>query len=624
MIPGLFFQDGMNAQAPDWLWAKAIHSIGENKTASMIVDPISGDIYMAGSIYGTADVDPGPDTFYITANGSFVARMDDSGNLVWAKGLDGINARAIELGPLTGSVFITGDFYGIVDFDPGVGTYYLDSENSGIFILRLDESGNFIWAKAMGGPGQDEAFSIALDPFDGDVCITGWFGGTADFDPGPDTFYLTSVPPSGYLDIFCARLDSAGNFVWAKAMGGADSQVGNSIAIDPSSREVCITGWFNGNMDFDPGGGIYLLTPAGLTDVFVVKLDVMGNFIWARSMGGGDHDWGMDITIDPLGRGDIYTTGHFYETADFDPGAGVYNLIPQGIDMFVSKLDGSGNFVWARSMGGPCLTYSHSISIDQNSGDIYTTGSFWCTADFDPESETYNLTSAGESDIFVSRLDEDGHFKWAKSAGGIRYDQGIAIAQNSGDEVYVAGNFTSPEIDFGLTTLMNSDSNMYEDEYGNFYFSNEVFLAKINRCNTIVTNPNDHGEGSLRDIISCSSEGGNITFDLPNMSQITLTSGEIIIDKNLTLSGPGVNDLTISGNNQSRIFNLFPGNIFTITALTLKNAVAVANGGAIYVNGHLTLDNVLLQNNFENGIPKSLTLPGTGSLKIKGNVEIKY
>ena len=622
-ITCLIFQGGVAAQAPDWLWAKAINSIGENQVESMVSDPESGDVYQAGSLYGTADFDPGQDTFYVSANGGFVSRFDDSGHLIWAIGFDGILTRAIELDPLSGAVYFTGEFYGIVDFDPGVDTFYLNSVNSGIYICKLDENGNFIWAQAMGGPGQDQAFSIAIDPFDGDICITGWFSGTADFDPGPGTYYLTSVSSPGYLDIFIARLDNTGNFVWAKAMGGTDSEVGKSIAIDPSSRHVCITGWFGGNVDFDPGSANYSITSAGQTDIFVAKLDYNGNFIWARSLGGEDYDWGMDIAVDPLGRGDVYTTGYYYGTADFDPGSGVYNLTPQGIDMFVSKLDVDGNFIWARSMGGTCLTYSHSIYIDQINGDVITTGSFWCTADFDPGSEAYNLTSAGESDLFVSRLDMDGHFQWAKSAGGIRYDQGIDVVQNVANEVYIAGNFTSTEINFGPDTLINSDTILYEDDYGNFYLSNEIFLAKLNRCHTIVTNTNDHGDGSLRDIISCSSAGGNVTFALPPMSQITLTSGEIIIDKDLNISGPVQSDLTISGNNQSRIFNLFAGNSLALTSLTLKNAFNTINGGAIYVKGNLTLNNVLLQQNFEGGIPKSLTLASPGSIMIIGNVEMK-
>ncbi|KKP34691.1 MAG: Calx-beta domain-containing protein [Candidatus Nomurabacteria bacterium GW2011_GWE1_32_28] len=101
----------------------------------------------------------------------------------------------------------------------------------------------------------------------------------------------------------------------------------------------------------------------------------------------------------------IYITGSFNGTADFDPGASVYNLTSAGgTDIFISKLDSSGNFVWAKGIGGISNDYSNSIVID-SSGNIYTTGYFNDTVDFDPGAGVYNLTSAGGTDIFISKLD---------------------------------------------------------------------------------------------------------------------------------------------------------------------------------------------------------------------------
>ncbi|MFZ1675636.1 MAG: hypothetical protein WAT91_00105, partial [Saprospiraceae bacterium] len=119
------------------------------------------------------------------------------------------------------------------------------------------------------------------------------------------------------------------------------------------------------------------------------------------------------------------------------------------------------------------------------------------------------------------------------------------------------------------------------------------------------------------------SDNAIITFSLPPISQITLMTGEIVISKNLTLSGPGASNLTVSGNNTSRIFNLLSGKNFTIKNLSLKNATAVTNGGAIFVKGNLTLNNAVLQNNFQNGIHRCMTLINPGSLTIIGNVDIK-
>ena len=123
------------------------------------------------------------------------------------------------------------------------------------------------------------------------------------------------------------------------------------------------------------------------------------NYAWAKRMGGASTDFALSIAVD--GSGNVYTTGIFVGTADFDPGAGTANLTSLGsYDIFVSKLDASGNFVWAKSMGGTGPDYGYAIAVD-GSGNVYTTGDFQGTVDFDPSAGTANLTSAGDIDIFV-------------------------------------------------------------------------------------------------------------------------------------------------------------------------------------------------------------------------------
>ena len=143
------------------------------------------------------------------------------------------------------------------------------------------------------------------------------------------------------------------------------------------------------------------------------------NFVWAKQMGGGNFDVGSGVALD--GSGNVYTTGFFRGTADFDPGAGVFDLTSTSAgfeDIFVSKLDSNGNFVWAKKMGGTGGDGAHSVAVD-GSGNVYTTGFFSGTADFDPGPGTFNLTSAGFNAIFVSKLDSNGNFVWAKQMGGV-------------------------------------------------------------------------------------------------------------------------------------------------------------------------------------------------------------
>ena len=143
-------------------------------------------------------------------------------------------------------------------------------------------------------------------------------------------------------------------------------------------------------------------------------------------------------------------------------------------------------------------------------------------------------------------------------------------------------------------------------------------------CANPVFSTNNSGSGSLRDVIACVPEGSTVTFVNSLIgSTITLTSGEILIDKNLTVIGPGLStDLTLSGNNNSRIFHVVTGKTLTLKNLSLINGNEPApNGGAIYVQGNLVLENMILDNNFENGItPKGITINSPGGLiQIVGN-----
>jgi len=367
--------------------------------------------------------------------------------LTWAKQMGGTDydqGSSIAVDS-SGNVYTIGKFAGTADFDPGVGTFNMTSAGfTDIFVSKLDLLGNFVWAKQLGGTDYDGGSSIAVDG-SGNVYTTGSFQGTVDFDPGASIFTLTSA---GVGDIFVSKLDLLGNFVWAKQMGGAGSDGGIFIALDGSGN-VYIIGTFEGTADFDPGASIFTLTSAGATDIFVSKLDLLGNFVWAKQMGGIAFDYGYSIAVDDSGN--VYTTGHFQSTADFDPGASIFNMTSAGgFDIFVSKLDLLGNFVWAKQMGGTAWDKGHSIAVDPEllGGNVYTTGYFTGTVDFDPGASIFTLTSAGIYDIFVSKLNASGNFVWAIRMGGASWDYGISIALDGSANVYVMGDQYSGTVDF--------------------------------------------------------------------------------------------------------------------------------------------------------------------------------
>jgi len=452
-----------NAQDVVLDWAKQMGGINSDNGYSLVVDA-EGNVYTTGYFFDTVDFDPGVGIFNITSNGSadvFITKLDASGNFVWAKNLGGPQADyglAIAL-DTTGNIYTTGFFVGTSDFDPNAGIFNLTSTNGGTFISKLDASGNFVWAKQIESPSDfNIGVALALD-VSGNVYTTGYFDGVADFDPSASTFNLTS---SGNYDIFILKLDVAGNFLWAKRMGGIDDDSGVDIKVDDSGSNVYATGEFRSTVDFDPNAGVFNLTSSGSRDIYISKLNASGNFVWAKKIGGSGADRGHSIAIDNTNNY-VYIAGEFDGTTDFDPGAGVNNLTTSGgQDSFVLKLDISGNFVWARGMGGTDPEEpANSIQLD-SAGDVIVTGWFAGTSDFNPGIDIYNLSSAGENDAYIAKLDAMGNFVWAKRLGGTSYDDAWSVALDSFDNIYTIGSF-SDTVDFdpgiGVLNLTSAGDN---------------------------------------------------------------------------------------------------------------------------------------------------------------------
>ena len=310
----------------------------------------------------------------------------------------------------------------------------------------------------------------------GNVYTTGNFMDIVDFDHEPGTAELTSA---GNPDVFISKLDSSGNYVWAKRIGGTDSDNGRSIAVD-NGGNVYTAGEFSDTVDFDPGPGTADLTSAGSYDIFVSKKESRGNYIWAKRLGGASSIECHGMTVDT--GGNVYTTGFFKGTADFDPGPGSANLTSLGNDnIFVSKLDSNGDYVWAVAMGGVSGDYhGHGIAVDV-SGNVYTTGLFEGTTDFDPGPGTAELTPVGKSDIYVSKLDSNGNYVWAKRLGGTSSDQGRGIALDAIGDVYTTGLFGGvADFDPGagtanLTSAGSSDIYVSKlDSSGNYVWAKRI------------------------------------------------------------------------------------------------------------------------------------------------------
>ncbi len=373
-----------------------------------------------------------------------------------------------------------------------------------------------------------------------------------------------------------------------------------SIAVDASGN-VYTTGYFQGTVDFDPAPGTFNLTSAGGFDIFISKLDALGNFVWAKNMGGPDADESNSIALDPSGN--VLITGYFTRIVDFDPGLATYNLTSTtgGFDMFICKLDASGNFIWAKELGSADVDdFGQSIAVDASgnayiagkfngniakfdplgnilwtvsggrpgnfikldaSGNIYITGSFSGTADFDPGPGTNNLTSAGGFDIFVVKLNS-GNLCTPVSISTQPINQTASVGGTATFSVVPAG--TAPFIYFwyknnvqiqGASSPSYTTPVLSASDNGNSYY---CIITNCNRTNQSISN------------------NAILTVNTSCMAPTTQAS-------NISFSSIGANQLTINWTNGSggrRVVKINTSNSFTSPSDgTDPTANAVYSGG---------------------------------------------
>ncbi len=465
---------------PTMEWAASMGGTASDLGSAVAVDD-SGNVYTAGSFSGKADFNPGTgaaDTFYLTAAGGgdiFVSKLDAQGKFLWAKKMGGTMAfgsdwaKCLALDGM-GNIYLSGIFYGKADFDPSpdpADTFYLSAGTTGYayaqdaFVAKLDKDGNFVWAKQFVGYGSiyasdnessNQGRAITVSKATGDVYVTGSFIGKVDFNPSTkpaDTFFLRAVDTVNGQNMYITKLDSVGNFVWAKGFAGQSSIMGRGITLDLSGN-VLTTGYYYNKVDFNPGEApadtFFLQSTNNSMDIFVSKLDSSGNFIWAKSMGApnGSGDLGNGIATDNAGS--VYTTGYFSGTdADFDPGSGTHLFTAlKYLDIFISKLDSSGNFVWARQMGsaGAGIEESGYGIVISRSGDVLVTGAFTDTTDFNIGGTPRTVIAKGNRDVFIISLSNDGNnIKWLRTFGGTKADVAWAITIDGSGNIFTAGSY---------------------------------------------------------------------------------------------------------------------------------------------------------------------------------------
>ena len=349
---------------------------------------------------------------------------------------------------LNKNVIVGGSFAGPVDFDPGVGSYIMNSSSNDGFVAKYDSLGNFIWAQRSFEFWSDEVNCVITDSI-GNVYSSGKLRGSKSF---------------------IEKRDSNGVSQWQYQFGnnsGSQNYTNNcsSIAIDDSGN-VYGTGWFSELTTFNSIPLVQLYSPMYVSNSLIIKLNALGNLVWVKQIKDSaaspiDDNIGNSIALDKAGN--IYITGAFKATVDFNPDSLATYSISSAInstDIYILKLSNQGNFIWAKNFYNTDTYINNDMSnnlVLNDSADLFITGSFSMqNTDFDPGPGNYYLLGGFSSKCFVCRLDSAGSFKMAKmfrNANPIMSgtSQGFSIGLDPSENIYIAGPY-SGTIDFDPDT----------------------------------------------------------------------------------------------------------------------------------------------------------------------------
>ncbi len=345
-----------------------------------------------------------------------------------------------------GNSYTTGFFSTTVDFDPSEGVHEITKVGGyfDCFVSKLNTNGEFVWAKAFQGLGDEEGIDVAVDKHSNVYIVGQLFYDKTDFDPGLDTFYLQ--PEESLFSGFLVKLDSMGDFLWAFQLGPGWLCHTNSVDVDDDGN-VYVTGHFSDSIDLDPGPGVHMLTDPGYyQDPYICKYDGDGNFIWGKHLVGSDDESEPNVNISSSGF--VHVSFNFTDSLEVNLGGESMVLTSNGhSDICVSTFDLNGQLVWAKQIGGGLVDYSHIMSSDMD-GNVYVGGWFSGTVNFDPGPNIYSLSAIGETDLFLLKLDQDGNLVWCKQmGGGNEFKLANSLAVDFNNRVYMAGYFEG-SVDF--------------------------------------------------------------------------------------------------------------------------------------------------------------------------------
>jgi hypothetical protein len=458
----------------------------------------TNNIYIYGNFRGTVDFDPGAGIYNLTSASTemdiFITKLDQQGNFLWAKkiGNTGVDRTSSIQFDNSNNIYLAGAFSNTVDFDPGVGINNMTSvSNQDGFILKLDSNANFIFSKSFGGFA-NEIPNIIFDN-QSNLFMFGSFQNTVDFDPGNGVYNLTATGNTSEMDGFIVKLDSNANFIWGKQLGGIGNDLINEIKISQND-DLYIYGYFKDTVNFNLNGGIFNMY-ADITygDMFLMSMKNNGDFKWAKEFNGNFSRIATDMTIDSMKN--VYFVGYFEDSLDIDPGIATNILVTPSfsINSFIGKLDSNGHFIWGKQLNGRS-NHAYTLCLDKDK-NVYTSGVFRDTCDFDPNAGINHLiTNNYSNDAYVLKLNTNGIFEWAINiAGGSSTDQSVAFSIDVDNfyNVSLAGYFFGTcDFNPGTSSFNLSSVSDWADAYFLKLLSNSTSSSYVKDNTSVSLYPN--------------------------------------------------------------------------------------------------------------------------------------
>ncbi len=434
----------------------------------------NGDVLLTGMVkgpafFGNIELPPIGETDLFLASYSLGAGYN------WAKGFGskaGVSTSADIAIDGSENIIVTGVLFDQTDFGERV---FRTRGNSNMgkmdfYLAKFDPAGNLLWLDHGGGnmvphlqTGDNRGRAVAVTPQDDIVAVGDYIGAPR--------IGGTELPAGGpNEDTYLAKYSADGTVLWAKAITGNYMVSAYDVTTDRTGN-IFVIGYFGhhnlgGHVDFD---GVRLESNGG-RDLFVAKYSFDGELLWARSAGSsgtgssGGYDYATHVAADD--RGGCLVTGWFQGAARFGP---VQLASRGGRDVFLAKYSPEGEVLWAIREGGPLDDQGSTVLIDRD-GNHYCAGFFRGTASFGQ----HEVTSIGESEIFVAKYDLNGTLVWLRQMGGdgewFNSDSATEMSINAFGQIVLAG-FFSGKMTIGSRVLESQGREdfflVFFDERGN-------------------------------------------------------------------------------------------------------------------------------------------------------------